>query len=621
VFPALVLGTTLLRLGLNVASTRLILGTEADTASAAAASAGSIIEAFGLLGAGRNPVVGLSVFAMLVVVQFVVVTRGSVRMGEVAARFALDALPGRQMAIDADLAGGAIDAAEARRRREELLREADFHGAMDGAGRFVRGDAVAGLVIVLVNIVGGVLVGVLQKGWGAGESARVFALLAVGDGLVTQIPAFLVATASGLVSAKAASGDSLGREIPRQLTSRPAALWMVAALLAGLACTSLPAAPLLGAAGLLAGAAIWTARVRAAAVADSPTRVEQDRIEDALVVEPLSIDLGMGLLSLASEAPGALLDQVASVRRRLAQEMGVLVPAVRVQDDAALDPSAYCIRLRDAVVAAGSLRMNALLAMDPKGGVPDVAGEPTTEPAHGLPAVWVPVQSRQALEARGLAIADPAGALAGHLMEVLRRRAWELLSVEEVGRMLDRLQRTAPRAAALISGPAWPIDRLRDLLQGLLREGLPVRDLERIAETVHAANPQDPDDAIRRARAVGARALCERLIQRIGGNGRQLSAVWVGAEALEGDAALRAAERSVVPDAAIAERLVRSAAPGLRRLLERGEPAVVVTPDRMRGVVSRALRGRLGEVTVLARGEIPQDCELQIESAGEPATP
>jgi len=278
-----------------------------------------------------------------------------------------------------------------------------------------------------------------------------------------------------------------------------------------------------------------------------------------------------------------------------------------------------CIRLRDAVVAAGTLRVNALLVMDPKGGVPDVAGEPTTEPAHGLPAVWVPAQAREALEARGLAIADPSGALAGHLIEVLRRRAWELLSVEEVGRMLDRLQRTAPRAAALISGPDWPIDRLRDLLQGLLREGLPVRDLERIAETVHAANPQDPDDAIRRARAVGARALCERLIQRAGGTGRQLSAVWVGAEALEGEATLRAAERSVVPDAAIAERLVRSAAPGLRRLLERGEPAVVVTPDRMRGVVSRALRGRLGEVTVLARGEIPQDCELQIESAGEPA--
>jgi flagellar biosynthesis protein FlhA len=206
-------------------------------------------------------------------------------------------------------------------------------------------------------------------------------------------------------------------------------------------------------------------------------------------------------------------------------------------------------------------------------------------------------------------------------MEVLRRRAWELLSVEEVGRMLDRLRGTAPRAAALVSGPDWPIDRLRDLLQGLLREGLPVRDLERLAEAVHGADPRDPDDALRRARSVGARALCERLLQSAASQGgmRRLTAVWVGAEALEGEAALRAAERSVVPDAAIAERLVRSAAPGLRRLLERGAPAVVVTPDRMRGVVSRALRGRLGDVTVLARCEVPQDCELQIESVGEPA--
>lgn len=619
VFPALVLGTTLLRLGLNVASTRLILGTDAAEAPAAAASAGSIIEAFGLLGAGRNPVVGLSVFAMLVVVQFVVVTRGSVRMGEVAARFALDALPGRQMAIDSDLASGAIDGAEARRRREELLREADFHGAMDGAGRFVRGDAVAGLVIVLVNIVGGFLVGVLQKGWGAGESLRVFSLLAVGDGLVTQIPAFLVATASGLVSAKAASGDTLGREIPAQLAARPAALWLVAALLGALALTPLPALPLLCAAALVAGAAIWTSRVRGAAQGRASVRSEPERIEEALSVDPILIELGMGLLSLAGEGPSGVLSRVATVRRRLAQDLGVLVPAVRVRDDAALDPNSYCIRLRDAVVAAGTLRPGMLLAMDPRGGEPDVAGERTREPAHGLPAVWVASRDRGALEARGLAMADAGEVLAGHLLETLRRRAWDLLGIEEVGRMIDRLRASAPRAADLVSGPEWPIRRVRDLLQTLLREGLPVRDLERIAEAVHDANPRDPDDAVRRARAVSAGALCERLLQRSASGQRQLEAVWVGADSLEGDAALRAAERSVVPDAAIAERLVRSAAPGLRRLLERGAPAVVVTPDRMRGVVSRALRGRLGEVTVLAQGEIPQDCDLQLESAGESA--
>jgi flagellar biosynthesis protein FlhA len=620
VFPALVLGTTLLRLGLNVASTRLILGTDASSALDAAASAGSIIEAFGLLGAGSNPVIGLSVFAMLVVVQFVVVTRGSVRMGEVAARFALDALPGRQMAIDADLSSGAIDAIEARRRRDELLREADFHGAMDGAGRFVRGDAVAGLVIVTVNIVGGFLVGVLQKGWGASESLRVFALLAVGDGLVTQIPAFLVATASGLVSAKAASGESLGREIPSQLSARPAALWIVAVLLAGLSLTPLPATPLLAAAALVAAAAVWTTRVGARQQGRRAERGDDGvaPIEDALLVEPLSVDLGLGLLSLASGPGGTFLEQVAMVRRRLALELGVLVPSVRIRDDASLDPRAYCIRLRDAVVAAGSLRPGGLLVLDPQGGLPDVPGEAVADPTHGLPAVWASAENRSALEARGFAVSDASGTLAAHLAEVLRRRAWELLSVEEVGRMLDRLRGVAPRAAQLISGPSWPIDRLRDLLQALLREGLPVRDLERIAEVVHAADPRDPDDAVRRARAVGARSVCERLLRTGAAGTRQIEAVWVGAESLEGDAAMRVAERSVVPDAAIAERLVRSAAPGLRRLLERGAPAVVVTPDRMRGIVSRALRGRLGEVTVLARGEIPSDCELHLESATEP---
>ncbi len=616
VFPALVLGTTLLRLGLNVASTRLILGSDAVAPDAAAASAGRVIEAFGLLGAGRNPVVGLSVFAMLVVVQFVVVTRGSVRMGEVAARFALDALPGRQMAVDADLASGAIDAAEARRRREELLREADFHGAMDGAGRFVRGDAVAGLVIVAVNIVGGFLVGVLQKGWGAGESLRAFALLAVGDGLVTQIPAFLVATAAGLVSAKAASGESLGQEIPRQLAARPAALWLVAALLAGLSLTPLPTLPLLVAAALVGGAALWTSRVRRVAeVVPAPSAVREESIESLLSVEPVSIDLGMDLLPMAGQGTGGLLERVAGVRRRLAQELGVVLPSVRIRDDATLASQGYCIRLRDAVAAAGTVRPAGVLVMDPTGAPPQVDGETVHEPSFGLPAVWTDPAMRPELEARGLAVLDPATALGAHLLEVLRRRAWELLTVEETGRMLDRLRRTAPRAAELVSGPAWPIARLRDLLQGLLQEGLPIRDLERIAEAVHAADAQDSEDALARARAVGARDLCERLIRQSADGRRALEAVWIGAEALEGDAALRAKERSVVPEAALAERLVRSAAPGLRRLLRRGAPAVVVTPDRMRGMVSRALRGRLGDVTVLARGEVPTDCELEMDPA------
>jgi flagellar biosynthesis protein FlhA len=334
-----------------------------------------------------------------------------------------------------------------------------------------------------------------------------------------------------------------------------------------------------------------------------------------LAVEPVSIDLGLELLPLASDVPGALLDRVAGVRRRLAQELGVVLPSVRIRDDASLQPQSYCVRLRDAVVGAGTVRPAGVLVMDPSGGTPQVHGEAVSEPSFGLPAVWTDPASRGELQARGLAVLEPAEALAAHLVELLRRRAWELLTIEETGRMLDRLRRHAPRAAELVSGPEWPLSRLRDLLQGLLREGLPVRDLERIAEAAHAADPRDADDALRRARAVGARELCERLVRPTVDGGRALEAVWIGAEALEGDAATRAMERSVVPDAAIAERLVRSAAPGLRKLLQRGAPAVVVTPDRMRGVVSRALRGRLGDVTVLARGEIPSDCQLEMDPA------
>jgi flagellar biosynthesis protein FlhA len=614
VFPALVLGTTLLRLGLNVASTRLILGTDAAAPAGAAEAAGSIIEAFGLLAAARNPVVGLSVFFMLVVVQFVVVTRGSLRMGEVSARFALDALPGRQMAVDADLASGAIDAAEAQQRRQELIREADFHGAMDGAGRFVRGDAIAGMVIVGVNIVGGFLIGVLQKGWPVQDTLRCFALLAVGDGLVTQIPAFLVATAAGLVSAKAASGRSLGEEIPSQLTAQPSALWLVTAMLAGLSLTPLPTMPLLMAAGLVGAAAIWTGHVRRATQADaSRSEPGSPSVEEALRVEPISIDLGMGLLALAREGDGGLMAPLRHVRHRVAQELGLVMPAVRVRDDASLQPLAYCIRLRDAVVGAGTLHLDRVLAVEPSGGVPCMPGEPATEGAFGLPAVWLRPQERAMAESRGMTVMDPVAALSSHLLEVVRRRGWELLSVEETARQLDRLRQRAPRAAELVQGPEWPLSRLRDLLRNLLREGLSIRDLERIAEAVHGSDPGDPSDAMRKARRVAAGDLCERLLGHGDAGQRTLDAVWVGAEAMQCDAARRATERSLVPEAALAEAVVRQVAPGLRRLLDRGAPAVVVTPDPMRELVSNAVRGRLGDVTVLARGEIPPDCRVRFE--------
>ena len=634
VFPALVLGTTLLRLGINIASTRLILGMDASTPEAGRAVAGSVIEAFGEIAAGRNPIVGLSVFAMLVVVQFVVVTRGSVRMGEVSARFALDALPGRQMAIDADVASGAITPAQASERRDVVLREADFHGAMDGAGRFVRGDAVAGIVIVCVNILGGFMVGMLQKNWSISESLRVFTLLAVGDGLVTQIPAFLVATASGLVAAKAASGETLGAEIPRQLGARPVTLWIVAGLLAALAMTPLPTVPLLGASFLLACAAWWIGRVQAAAkhietqqiatkqIADQSQRSALsacESLEDALVIEPISIDLGLDLLMLAQEeqSESGLLTLVAGVRRRLAVELGVVVPSVRIRDDPNLPGDTYVIRMRGAAVGGGALRPGQMLVMDPKGGVPNVTGELATEPAFGLPAIWVDATAAKNIDGQGFAIADAGGVLATHLLEVLRKKAWELITLEETAKMLERLRARSPNLASMLTPPTWSLDRIRGILQELLREGVAIRDIEKIAELmVSMPATALPEQTVAVVRSVISSDVCDRLITRNSIGKRILHAVWMDESMIISSGAIIAAQRSVVPEAAAAEKLLRCVAPGLRDLLRRGLPAVVVTPKHLRGAVSRALRGRLGDVSVIAREEIPEGVEcIFVESA------
>ena len=618
VFPALVLGTTLLRLGINIASTRLILGMDASTPEAGRAVAGSVIEAFGEIAAGRNPIVGLSVFAMLVVVQFVVVTRGSVRMGEVSARFALDALPGRQMAIDADVASGAITPAQASERRDVVLREADFHGAMDGAGRFVRGDAVAGIVIVCVNILGGFMVGMLQKNWSISESLRVFTLLAVGDGLVTQIPAFLVATASGLVAAKAASGETLGAEIPRQLGARPVTLWIVAGLLAVLAMTPLPTVPLLGASLLLACAAWWIGRVQFAAK-QIAARTERsalsasESLEDALLIEPISIDLGLDLLVLAHEerSESGLLSLVAGVRRRLAMELGVVVPSVRIRDDPNLPSDTYVIRMRGAAVGGGALRPGQMLVMDPKGGVPNVTGELATEPAFGLPAIWVDATAAKNMDGQGFAIADAGGVLATHLLEVLRKKAWELITLEETSKMLDRLRARSPNLASMLAPPVWSLDRIRGILQELLREGVAIRDIEKIAELmVSMPAAALPEQTVAVVRSVVSSDVCDRLITRNSSGKRILHAVWMDEAMMISSGAFAAAQRSVVPEAAAAEKLLRCVAPGLRDLLRRGLPAVVVTPKHLRSAVSRALRGRLGDVSVIAREEIPEGVEF-----------
>ncbi|MHC4990146.1 MAG: FHIPEP family type III secretion protein, partial [Planctomycetota bacterium] len=399
VFPALLLATTLFRLVLNVATTRLILTADATSADQASAVAGQVIEAFGHFVAGESIIVGVIIFIILVVVQFVVITKGATRMSEVAARFTLDAMPGKQMAIDADLSAGLIDEPEARQRREEIVREADFYGAMDGASKFVRGDAIAGIIITLVNIAGGFAIGAFEKGWSLTESLNVFTRLTIGDGLVSQVPSFIVAIAAGFIVARTSGKETIGDEIPRQLTAQPVALFMISGFLALLAFTPLPSVPLIAAASLIATVA-WaigrTKRSDAVAAADTAAAdaakatAEPAPVEELLTVDTLEIEIGYGLVRLVDTGRGGdLLNRISMIRRQLAVEVGVVVPPVRIRDNMQLDANTYRVKLRNAVIGEGTVYADLLMAMDSGLATGRLEGIAGREPAFGLEALWI----------------------------------------------------------------------------------------------------------------------------------------------------------------------------------------------------------------------------------------
>ena len=642
VFPALLLGTTLFRLVINVASTRLILGAEAASPSEAQGVAGQFIESFGRLVAGNNLVVGGVVFVILVVVQFVVITKGASRMAEVAARFALDALPGRQMAIDADLAAGAIDGAEARSRRDDLAREADFFGAMDGASRFVRGDAVAGLVITAVNIVGGVATGVLQKGWTLAETGRAFTILTIGDGLAAQIPAFVIAVAAGLVVARAGRGRTLGEEVPAQLAGSPRALWMLAGFLALLALTPLPAAPLLvGAFVMAVGAMISTrvareasARAEAAAV-DAPARSGSAAASRALpapdaavarraaeigallAVEPLEVEIGASLVELAREGDASpMLRRIEAVRRQVAQDLGIVVPAVRVRDERSLSAGGYRIRVRGATVGEGELRLGEFLAMPGDGRLPRLPGIRTREPAFGLDALWIAPSLRPQAEAQGCAVASPESVLGAHFATVVRRHADELLTREHVADLLAELARRAPRLVAETVPALVRPGELQRVMQLLLRERVPVRDLEAVLESIADASQRsrDPYQLAEAARLAIRRTICQQYA-RPDDEGRPVLSCVVAAPAL--DALVAGAVHVVDGEPAThlaaddAARIVRSVAAAARPLAEAGLPVVVIASRTARAALARMIAPHIPGCAVLAYDELVRGIDVE----------
>ncbi len=491
-FPTVLLITTMLRLSLNLASTRLILADGHKGGSAA----GHVIEAFGSFVMGGNFLIGIIIFAILVIVNFVVITKGSGRIAEVAARFNLDAMPGKQMAIDADLSAGLIDENQARMRRKELEEENQFFGAMDGASKFVRGDAVAGLLITFINIVGGIIIGTVQMGLSFADAASSYTVLTVGDGLVSQVPALIVSTAAGLLVSKAGVAGSADKALFGQLGGYPTALALCTVLTVSLA--MLPGIPMVPFLVMAAGTGYVAFRLfrhkaqleqaEAAAQAEAPIPVAEEPIATALQIDEVRLELGYALLSLVSGEQGhRLTDQIKGLRRQLASEMGFVLPAVRIQDNMQLPANGYVIRVKEIEAGRGDLRPAMLLAMDPRGAPITLAGEDTNEPTFGLPAKWISEADREEAQFRGLTVVDPPTVITTHLTEIIRDHMAELLSYAETQKLLDELGREHQKLVADVIPSQISVGGLQRVLQGLLQERVSIRDLPTILEGVSEA--------------------------------------------------------------------------------------------------------------------------------------
>ena len=486
-FPTLLLLTTLLRLSLNVATTRLILshGNEGPT------SAGQVVAAFGGFLMGGDVVIGIILFAILLVVNFMVITKGSGRIAEVAARFSLDAMPGKQMAVDAELSAGMIDEKTARRRRRELEEESGFYGAMDGAAKFVRGDAIAGLMITVINILGGLTIGVIRHGMPFADAISTFTTLTVGDGLVSQIPALLVSTAAGIVVTKGGMEGTADATLVRQLGGGPKPLAMAAGAAALLALMpGLPMLPFLGIAGL-AGSGAWLRHKNPAADPAAepppPAPVGEPPISETLRMDMIRLELGYGLLALAGGDAPRLTEQIKGLRRSIAAEIGFVLPPVRIQDNMQLPADAYAVRIKEIEAGRGELRPLKLLAMNPSGGLPDMPGERTTEPAFGLPALWIDPAAREEADFRGCTVVDPPSVLTTHLTEIVKQTMAELLSFSETQKLLDDLPREQQKLVTELIPSQITVGGVQRVLQTLVAERVSIRDLPTVLEGIQEA--------------------------------------------------------------------------------------------------------------------------------------
>ncbi|NOY40082.1 MAG: flagellar biosynthesis protein FlhA [Nitrospirae bacterium] len=494
VFPSLLLMVTLYRLSLNIATTRIILLKGNEGAEAA----GRVIKSFGNFVVGGNYAVGLIVFLILVIINFIVITKGAGRIAEVAARFTLDAMPGKQMAIDADLNAGLIDEQSAKMRRETISHEADFYGAMDGASKFVRGDAIAGLVITVINILGGLMIGVFQKGMPIADAARTYMLLTIGDGLVSQIPALLVSTSAGIVVSRAGSDTDLGDEVKKQIFVNPKALSTASGVLFILALVpGLPHIPFL-IISITSGSIAYMASRKPAAVQEEVTEAEtpsEPSIESYLELDPLSLEIGYGLIPLVEEPGGQMLGKIKAMRRQIAQELGFIVPPVHIKDNLQLRPHEYSFQIKGIEITKGEVLLGKWLAVAGDEGQEKVEGIPTKEPAFGLPACWIDESEIESAQTRGHTVVDPSTVIVTHLTELLRKHGWEVLTRMETQDILDNVSRNYPRIVEELVPNILPLGTVQRVLQNLLKERIPIKDMITILETLldHGQRVKDPD--------------------------------------------------------------------------------------------------------------------------------
>ncbi|MFG0330940.1 MAG: flagellar biosynthesis protein FlhA [Phycisphaerales bacterium] len=629
VFPALLLGVTLYRLCLNIATTRLILTADASTPSEAVGAAGRVIAAFGEFVAGNNPIVGAVIFCILVIVQFVVITKGSTRISEVAARFTLDAMPGKQMAIDADLTAGIIDEDEARQRRQDITREADFYGAMDGASKFVRGDAIAGIIITVVNIIGGFAIGLLDRGWSAGETLQVFTRLTIGDGLVSQIPSFIIAIASGLTVARGGSEDDLNQDLARQLTGQPRALFITAVFLVVMAFTGMPFVPMLLCAAVitLMGTLVHrgvqaakTQKIEEASAKHASQAAEPPEIDSLLKIDLLELEVGYGLVKIVNRAEGGdLLDRISAIRRQLAVELGLVLPPVRIRDNSQVDQHAYRIKIRGAEIAEGEVHPGMWLAMDSGATTGKLDGIQTREPAFGLDAWWIGDHLRSRADSMGYTVVDATSVLITHFTEVVKAHAEELITREEVNNLIANLKDRAPKLVEETIPSTVKVSDLQKVLQALLRERVPIRDLEIIVETLGdwSSQTKDIDILVEYVRNALKRTIAGQYATVDSEGQKKLYCVTVDPN-LE-DVVASYVDRSgggatISMPPSVANSISSSIAEALRPLLTAGRPPVVLTSPQIRGPLRRILEPMLPTAAVLGYNEAPQG--LEVESVG-----